>query len=534
MTKLMIVGSILLTFAIIGAAEQPRIEGKLDQRAEAPTYGPGDSWVFKVDRSVPKGGSSNIDEIQKGGEFVVAPGEGKLEVFRLVDGKQVPVSRPGQLPLMLATPGLLQREDKFYDFPLFVGKKWESKIKGVVNPSKNEVTGLETVTTPAGTFQAYKIERIIAKEVMKSGDAKRWWFTSYYSPQTRSLVKLNYEYNTIACGVFETVDVELVKYGKTAAPKPNEKENYVAVPTAPAASPSPAMTIKLDGEDKLAALQSAKVKEPLVTAGGKTSEAVIVNKPPVNVVAIPTVTPAAPEINADNPNWPAAVKDDMTSKKNVPGGNLTLKMNIIGQRKEADGSYSELLIRDGTMLRSRDNFRVHLETNRPAYVYILLYDSQGKASQLFPDPRINHSGLTDAGAKLAVPDANMWFWLDEDLGTETIFVLASEKPMTDIRALLAKIEKTNEAGQQRTSQEIVRKMVNLQQRGIGGVKQGPPATYQLSDGKKIEKITEVVTGAGAVVRMVSFRHETSSLQQVQARGRAPVALQTRTGACGAG
>jgi hypothetical protein len=225
MTKLVIIGSILWTLVLSDAAEQPRLEGQLGQRAEAPTYRQGDFWIFKVDRSLPKGGSSTIDEIQKGGEFVVRPRMGKVEVLRLTEGKQVPVSRPKVLPLMLPTPGLLQREDKFYDFPLFVGKKWEGKIKGSFRVSNNEVTGLETITTPAGTFQAYKIERIIAQEVMRAGDAKRWWFTSYYSPETRSLVKLNYEFNTIVKGVREKIDVELIKFGTEKNNPPNGIES---------------------------------------------------------------------------------------------------------------------------------------------------------------------------------------------------------------------------------------------------------------------------------------------------------------------
>lgn len=44
------------------------------------------------------------------------------------------------------------------------------------------------------------------------------------------------------------------------------------------------------------------------------------------------------------------------------------------------------------------------------------------------------------------------------------------------------------------------------QRGVGGVTKGQAVTYTLSDGKKIQKVTEVVTGTGSVVRAVSFHH----------------------------
>src|SRR5262249_30766782 len=98
---------------------------------------------------------------------------------------------------------------------------------------------------------------------------------------------------------------------------------------------------------------------------------------------------------------------DAALKKDVPQPGVAVplisSMNIIGQRKEPDGSYTEVLVGEGSVLRSYDNFQVHLETNRPAYVYILLYDSQDRASQLFPDPKIDQRGFLEQGRKVVVP-----------------------------------------------------------------------------------------------------------------------------------
>jgi hypothetical protein len=44
------------------------------------------------------------------------------------------------------------------------------------------------------------------------------------------------------------------------------------------------------------------------------------------------------------------------------------------------------------------------------------------------------------------------------------------------------------------------------QRRVCGIVKGNSATYMLSDGKKIQKVTDVVTGTGSVVRAVSFQH----------------------------
>jgi class 3 adenylate cyclase/CHAT domain-containing protein len=220
-----------------------------------------------------------------------------------------------------------------------------------------------------------------------------------------------------------------------------------------------------------------------------------------------TLAPVAkPQEAAPQPE----VKQEVAVKKEAPAqvvaAPLSLRMNIIGQRKEADGGYTEVLVSEGSVLRSHDNFQVHLETSRPAYVYILIYDSQGKASQIFPDPKIDQPGFAEGGGRVVIPAKDLWFWLDEHTGTETVYVLASEKPMSDIQGLLAKMERVDEAGQKRVSQQI-KERIAVMQRGVGGVTKGQAVTYMLSDGKRIQKVTEVVTGTGSVVRAVSFHHK---------------------------
>ena len=128
------------------------------------------------------------------------------------------------------------------------------------------------------------------------------------------------------------------------------------------------------------------------------------------------------------------------------------------------------------------------------------------ASQIFPDPKIDQQGLLEQGRKVVVPARDLWFWLDEHTGTETIYVLTSEKPMSDIQGLLAKMETVDDAaGKKHVAQEI-KQRIAIVQRGVGGITKGQAVTYTLSDGKKIQKVTEVVTGTESVVRAVSFLH----------------------------
>ena len=146
---------------------------------------------------------------------------------------------------------------------------------------------------------------------------------------------------------------------------------------------------------------------------------------------------------------------------------LDLSMNIIGQRKDTDGSVSRVTIEEESVLQSKDKFKVQFETNKDAYVYIIIHDSLNKANLLFPDPGIKLSNNVKANTIHTVPTSDHWFWLDENVGIETVYVLASESPLDNIKALLLAIEDVDETKQ---------------------------------------KIMEFIEDKASVVRAISFRH----------------------------
>jgi|SoiMethySBSTD1v2_1073268.scaffolds.fasta_scaffold890704_2 hypothetical protein len=49
----------------------------------------------------------------------------------------------------------------------------------------------------------------------------------------------------------------------------------------------------------------------------------------------------------------------------------------------------------------------------------------------------------------------------------------------------------------------------LADHGVGRITKGKAVTYTLSGGKKVEKVTDVVTGMGSVVKAVSFHRKRS-------------------------
>jgi hypothetical protein len=146
---------------------------------------------------------------------------------------------------------------------------------------------------------------------------------------------------------------------------------------------------------------------------------------------------------------------------------LELSIIIIGQWRDVDGSVHKITIEERSILQSKVEFKVQFETNKNAYVYILIYVSLNKASLLFPDPKIKLYNNVKANTSYTVPASGRWFWLDENVGIETVYVLASESPLDNIKALLLEMEDVDEP-------------------------------------KK--KVMEFVKGKASVVRAISFRH----------------------------
>ncbi|HOE18731.1 MAG TPA: CHAT domain-containing protein [Syntrophorhabdaceae bacterium] len=184
---------------------------------------------------------------------------------------------------------------------------------------------------------------------------------------------------------------------------------------------------------------------------------------------------------------------------------LQLSMNIIGQREDPKGDVSEVIIREGGVLQSYDNFQVHFSTNKDAHVYLLIFDSENNAKLLFPDPKIQLGNKVKGYVDYVVPSMNQWFWLDENIGTETLYLLASEKPLDDIQDLLDKMEKAGAKKKADISGQIKNKIRSLE-RGVGGITQGKMKTFHLKNGKTVQHVAEVVQGTGAAVRAISFRH----------------------------
>lgn len=127
---------------------------------------------------------------------------------------------------------------------------------------------------------------------------------------------------------------------------------------------------------------------------------------------------------------------------NVPA--LAVEMDVAARRRIADAEYEELQLESGGWLRSDDQFRIRLRPNADCHAYVFIRDSLGDLYSLFPSPGIGVPNKLMGGLSYWLPEPDpwegrRWFYLDENKGTETLFLVASHEAIANIDKLLARV-----------------------------------------------------------------------------------------------
>ena len=117
------------------------------------------------------------------------------------------------------------------------------------------------------------------------------------------------------------------------------------------------------------------------------------------------------------------------------------KSGTITTRGTAGDQEVERIVKEGDILYSNDFCRISFELDKNAYAYILYYDSQGALDQLYPDPKaLKPLKVMGKTTYIIPPGDDSWFQLDEQTGTETVFMVASEEPLSNFKEVLVSLQ----------------------------------------------------------------------------------------------
>jgi len=176
---------------------------------------------------------------------------------------------------------------------------------------------------------------------------------------------------------------------------------------------------------------------------------------------------------------------------------------------------------EGDVVRSGQKFKIRIRPNSDCYLYVLLYDSRGAASVLFPHNDIALSNSVRGDTTADIPEAGKWYWFDENPGDETFYVVASYTPLDNLawmlrklrrdasdRKVTARAKKEIEAVLTRGmktggSTEYTPKGFAILSRGVGGVVEARQSSRTGPSGAP----EDVVTGLATVVRKVTLHHQ---------------------------
>lgn len=148
-----------------------------------------------------------------------------------------------------------------------------------------------------------------------------------------------------------------------------------------------------------------------------------------------------------------AVKKSVPARTSVsrpvhvaPVANVPLGLRYSVLKREPAGKFVE--VDPDATFRSGDRIRLHVDTNAPGYLYVVMQGSSGNWRLLFPSSDVDGgSNRIEKGAAQQIPSGDTGqFVFDQQSGTEKLFLVLSRKPEPDLDKLIYSITGGGSAG----------------------------------------------------------------------------------------
>ena len=173
--------------------------------------------------------------------------------------------------------------------------------------------------------------------------------------------------------------------------------------------------------------------------------------------------------------------------------NLQLGCKVVGQRLEGD-DWTTFGVTDNSTMVSGGQFRILFRPTQDCYVYIVNEDATGQHALLFPNAEITQHHFCRANEPYEIPGGDQWYTLDDNIGIETMYVLASRDPLPEIENA-AKLKEYAEKYQ-------------TQSRGVTIESSHKKTSTSSSSGSDVDFNLDFVEGDGSqTVQIIRIKHE---------------------------
>lgn len=145
---------------------------------------------------------------------------------------------------------------------------------------------------------------------------------------------------------------------------------------------------------------------------------------------------------------------------------LCLDYSFEAQRAGSDGRLRWAQMADDIVMRTGEKFWLRVRPQSDCYVYLLLFDSEGKAEVLLPHPKIWQGNRLRGGVLYTFPSPAIGYQLVPPKGLEQLWLVTSYEPLTELKDLIYQLNAGGDA--QAVSRHIQRQIQQVATRGMGG------------------------------------------------------------------
>lgn len=179
-------------------------------------------------------------------------------------------------------------------------------------------------------------------------------------------------------------------------------------------------------------------------------------------------------------------------EKAAEGDKVSLDLAVV--YLGADGKMHP--VREGTVMTADDHYAVYLKAAQECYVYIYQVDTAGQTMRLFPNADFQTRGnLLKAGEEIWAPSDKSFYYLDENKGSETIYVIATRESQPALEGLVSA-----------NKNEFTDKVKGLRLMGAGGTRAVNVVKAKPIQGNDADILSRQLGAASDFVYSVSFQH----------------------------
>lgn len=121
-------------------------------------------------------------------------------------------------------------------------------------------------------------------------------------------------------------------------------------------------------------------------------------------------------------------------------------------------------IKQDTTLRTGDQFKMFVELQRNCYVYVVYHSAQGEVYLLFPYNLQQFDTNYQTFKQYYIPQDDGWFELDENIGHETFYLLASSQRLIELEGLFTRYTTTELVKREDLARQILAQIRDIKRR----------------------------------------------------------------------